>query len=88
MMNGELVASLVDPARGDLILALADVPFLSTAEKVESLFLSALSRPPRSDESERFVRHVAEQSRAGSEARALADVLWILLNGTEFCFNH
>lgn len=88
LMNGELVASLVDPARSDLILALADVPFLSAEEKVEALFLSALSRPPRSDERARFARHVDEQSRAGQEARALSDVLWTLLNTTEFGCNH
>jgi hypothetical protein len=55
-------------------------------EVIEQLYLKTLSRRPTEKELERLTAHVA---RAGSEPRpAYADILWSLLNCSEFAVNH
>jgi hypothetical protein len=78
-------------------LALQNTP---TAQKVRSLYLLVLSRPPRADESARMVQYIdgaAPQAvlTMGStiggvvdSRRAVADVYWALLNSGEFMLNH
>ena len=68
--------------------AYVPMPFLGTDGKVETLFLAALARPPRSDERERFVRYVRAGGVRGDAGSALGDVFWVLLNSPEFRFNH
>ena len=72
-----------------------NAPFLDTAERLEVLYLAALSRPPRPEELSRLTRYT-ESARtaqlAGTPAqrynRAVADVFWTLLNSGEFILNH
>ena len=47
-----------------------------------------LSRKPRPEESERFVKYVDSTAAARDPANALADVFWVLLNSPEFLLNH
>ena len=61
---------------------------LGIAQKVETLYLVALSRAPRPDELDRMVRYVSTGGGRGDEAHAYADVLWVLLNSAEFAMNH
>jgi hypothetical protein len=58
----------------------------SDAEALEELFLATLSRRPTAAEKARFNEHLAGASRGRREA--FADVLWALINTTEFIFNH
>jgi hypothetical protein len=55
---------------------------------VETLFLAALARPPRSAERERFGRYVRSGGVRGDARAALGDVFWVLLNSPEFILNH
>ena len=57
----------------------------STAEAVDELYLAAYSRYPTTTERKKHVAYVVGQS---SEARALEDIVWALLNSREFLFNH
>ena len=82
-MNGASIRQATDLRQSDLLLAL-DAPFFTTDQRVEVLFLSTLSRPPRSEEREKFVSYVEQ---AGNR-QALGDVLWSLLNSAEFMLNH
>jgi hypothetical protein len=52
--------------------------------QVEWLFLATLSRPP----SEQEMRDMLQIQRAGKGQRGLEDVVWALLNSTEFNTNH
>ena len=52
-------------------------------ERVAAVFLSALSRPPSRAELARYVPVVKAKGRDG-----LADVMWTLLNSSEFIFQH
>jgi hypothetical protein len=54
-------------------------------EAVEELFLAALSRPPTTAEKDRAVKYVTDRKNS---AAAYSDVLWALINTTEFVFNH
>jgi hypothetical protein len=63
------------------------LPGLSPAERVETLYLMALSRPPRPAELKRALSHVDAGGPDQTAAR-YGDVLWALLNGVEFRTNH
>jgi hypothetical protein len=88
LMNGKLTEEVTNPERSATLAAVVDSPFLGTDEKVETLFLAALARPPRSDERERFGRYVRAGGVRGDAGRALGDVFWVLLNSPEFLLNH
>lgn len=55
------------------------------AEAVEELYLWTLTRPPDREERERAARQLAA---APNRRQALEDLAWVLLNSTEFLFNH
>lgn len=85
LMNGQLVARATDLRDSETLAAVGDASFMSAAEKIETLFIAALSRPPSADELARFTRHVES---AADQGRALSDVFWVLLNTAEFRTNH
>jgi hypothetical protein len=87
LMNGKLTADATHLKRSQTLAAIVDAPFLSTFDKVETLFLATLSRRPSADELDRFVGHVRAGGVRQDEASALADVFWVLLNSTEFGVN-
>ena len=88
LMNGSYVAGATSPETGDVLGAIAEAPYLDTAGRVEVLYLAALTRRPRPEESSRVVQYIdAHQGDAG-RSRALADAFWALLNGAEFRLNH
>jgi hypothetical protein len=99
LMNGRFVenatagdeAALNDPQMQKSVTlgAIIDFPFFDTTEKkIEALYLATLSRPPRANERERLVKYVEKDNPSGDPKKALADVLWTLLNSSEFILNH
>jgi hypothetical protein len=76
------------PESSATLAAVSDAPFLSTRQKIETLHLAALARKPNADEIERFVSHVNSGGPKNDPKAALGDVLWVLLNSTEFLLNH
>lgn len=88
LMNGKLVADVTSLERSQTLAALLDSPFLSHQQRLESLFLAALSRPMRPDEERRLIRYVDSGGPSRDSRKALADVFWVLLNSSEFCLNH
>ncbi|MBN9517473.1 DUF1553 domain-containing protein [bacterium] len=88
LMNGPATAALTDPATAPTLRAVAGAPFLDTAGKLEALFLAALGRQPTADELARLGAYVDRGGADGDAAKALADVFWALLNGSEFGTNH
>ncbi|MFM8274045.1 MAG: hypothetical protein ACKODX_17180, partial [Gemmata sp.] len=56
--------------------------------KVERLFLSVLSRPPTSEEKDRFVKYLtADAKDPKASAQRMEDVMWVLVSCSEFRFN-
>jgi hypothetical protein len=87
LLNGPLVARLTDPTTGDLIAALADSPFLTDDQRVETLFLATVSRLPRDEERKETQRIMKSKRGADARAQVLGDILWTLLNSSEFVLN-
>lgn len=88
LMNGRFIADATSLDRSETLAAVIDAPFLSeSSQRIESLYLSTLSRKPRTDEVARLRKYV-EQGSETNRKKALTDVYWILLNSTEFILNH
>jgi Protein of unknown function (DUF1553)/Protein of unknown function (DUF1549) len=97
LMNGKIVADATSLEKSETLAALVDAPFLSTADRVETLYFAALSRRPSAKEIDRMTRFVEEAVReAGNSDKmrskayndAISDVFWVLLNSSEFALNH
>lgn len=85
LMNGRYVADATSVAGSHLLTAVTDGPFLEENARVETLFLATVSRFPTADEA-RQVRAFVD--RQPDRCSGLADVLWALLNSSEFMTNH
>jgi hypothetical protein len=90
LMNGKFVADAtsLDVHKSQTLSGVIDAPWMKPADKVEALFLAALSRKPRAEELARLVKYVDRGGPSGDKDKALADVFWALLNSSEFILNH
>jgi hypothetical protein len=82
--NASQLRALAQPRKGNL----ADTLVTSKApweEKVDRLFLSVLSRPPRPEERQRFVEHLTSDAKA--TPALVEEAIWVLLSCSEFRFN-
>ncbi len=88
MMNGRLLAEQTRANPG-LINASAAIAVMSADDKtaIESVFLTVLTRRPSPNETERFSQRLAD-NRRGERMRSVEDIYWVLLNSTEFSWNH
>jgi hypothetical protein len=83
--NSSNVRAMIQRRKGNLadtMLTSAEAP----EKRVERLFLATLSRPPRPDETKRFVAHLASDPKAADAL--VEEAIWVLLNTAEFRFNH
>ena len=88
MMNSKLIADQTSLDKSEILAAIADAPFLDTDKKVEAIFFAALTRKPTAEEREKFTSYIDRGGPTGDKGKALCDVFWVLLNTTEFLFNH
>lgn len=88
LMNGPIVALATDLKDSRTLVAVIEYPGIGVADRVETLFLASLSRPPLDHEQAKFVSYVENESEGEAQHAALADVFWVLLNSSEFAFNH
>jgi hypothetical protein len=82
--NSEQVRAFVRRKKGNL----TDQLLTSTGpweERVERMYLSVLSRPPKPKELEAFVSYIRREPKPDA---AVEDCIWVLLNSSEFRFNH
>ena len=84
LMNGPLIEQAVSPDNGPLLRALA-APFLSDEQRLEIIYLATLCRYPNSQERSIFAEQLKETDAA---SLALADVLWAIVNSSEFRMNN
>ena len=85
--NGDQFRGLCRPNKGNLPEKL-----LTGSEdwgaKVERLFLSVLSRPPTSEEKERFIKYLSADAKdPKAAAQRMEDAVWVLVSCSEFRFN-
>jgi hypothetical protein len=88
MMNGDFINSATAPESSRTLRSIVDFPLMSQDERLESLFLAALSRRPTAAELERCRTVLKDASTPAAEAAALGDIFWVLLNSSEFLLNH
>ncbi len=98
LMNGKVIADATSLDRSETLGAILDAPFLSTPERIETLYLATLSRKPLAKEVDRATKFIDEAAKNASNkdddarqaaySNALADVFWALLNNPEFVLNH
>jgi hypothetical protein len=88
LMNGQFIADATSLTRSETLAAVLDSPFMDTRQRLDTLYLAALSRPMRSYESSRLVPYVNSGGPSRNSNKALADVFWVLLNSSEFILNH
>jgi hypothetical protein len=84
IMNGILVATGTDLEDSRTLRAVVDAPFLVPSDKIEALYLAALTRKPETRELERMLAHLQGQSDKDERRRAYVDIYWALLNSPEF----
>lgn len=84
MMNGDFIRDATDLTESRTLRAVTEFPGMSAAEKLETLFLSTVSRLPTANERERLMPLLTPDQ----QSKTMADVYWALLNSSEFLLNH
>jgi hypothetical protein len=88
LMNGKFMADATDLQKSKVLATVAETASIDTARRIETLYLVALARKPRPEETVRLVKYVDQGGASGNPKQALADVFWSLLNSAEFILNH
>jgi hypothetical protein len=83
MMNGKFTEEATSPTHSTTVVAVVRSK-RPLERRIEELYLLTLSRQPRPEETRRLLDYTA----TGDSKRALRDILWLLLNSTEFVLNH
>jgi hypothetical protein len=83
LMNGYISNSLPSMYGGRLREILQTEKW--RRERIEEIFLAVMSRPPSSRERSKFSAHVR---RANNSMASIQDLVWTLLNTTEFFYNY
>jgi hypothetical protein len=80
LMNNEVLHKHIQATRTNLLgRVLREFP--DDAEAIDRLYLSALARRPTERESSRCLAHIAASP---TRSEAFEDILWALINSTEF----
>jgi hypothetical protein len=83
MLNGDLLARRMQAPNGRLDLILRTRS--NAGERLELIFLSALSRRPTPKEAARYTSYISQK---GNKRETYEDIMWSLLNSSEFFFIH
>ncbi len=87
VMNGKFVRERIDD--NPVLNAGTQIALLARNDKqaVEAAYLSTVNRLPTDDERVAF-EEVLAKKRGPGRSRAVGDIYWVLLNSTEFLWNH
>jgi hypothetical protein len=86
MMNGPVMSGLTSSQANRLVAAL-EAPFMNDNDRAEAMYLAVLSREPSAAERDAVVEMLQACKASGEKQQAQSDLLWALLNSTEFAFN-
>jgi hypothetical protein len=87
MMHGSLIHNATDVGRSGLLNSLA-APFFTDQQRLDTLYLSTLSRYPEPAERELMLEQLGATQDVTERQQVLGDMLWALLNSAEFTLNH
>lgn len=85
MFNGDLIREATSERAGGFLDRIASSP-APGPKKIDYLYLAALSRTPTQDE--RNLAQAFLDLHQQNTTAALADIWWLILNSSEFIFNH
>ncbi len=87
VMNGKFIRERID--NNPIVNAGTQIGFLASNNKqvVEASYLAALNRHPTMEEEASFEEELSKTRNRG-RARSIGDIFWVLLNSTEFAWNH
>ena len=68
LMNGKFVSDATSVEKSVTLAGVVDAPWMKTSDKVEALYLAALSRKPRAEELERLATAI-QASRSSAQPR-------------------
>jgi hypothetical protein len=85
LMNGGLPNGEISRAHNTLDKILKQFP--TPEERLDRIFLTIVCRPPSAREREAYLAHV-KAGNPKKEREPYEDVYWVLLNSSEFLFNH
>jgi hypothetical protein len=84
LMNGKLTADATSLENSRTLRAVVEAPFLQNEDRLETLYLAALSRKPHKEELDVLLKHVESKSSDEERKQAFAEIFWGLLNSPEF----
>lgn len=79
LMNSPVIDQSTAPSRGNALSAVLSAPFLSTASRIEVLYLSTFSRRPTAAEVERLTKYVEAGGTHSASKPKIGDVFQELL---------
>jgi hypothetical protein len=85
-MNGMAMAGLT-ASQSNRLLAALGAPFMTDYDRVDSLYMATLSRQPDASERDEATKLLGSSKSPEERDQAQSDLLWALLNSTEFAFN-
>jgi hypothetical protein len=88
LMNSSFAVGRTSLTENRALATIADAARITTARRIEELYLLTLARRPRPEERDRLVKYVEAGGPRKDRRQALADVFWALLNSAEFRTNH
>lgn len=86
LMNGGLINNATDIAKSGLLNSLP--PFFNDKQRIDTLFLSTLSRYPSDQERILMLDFLTAANKKEEKQMTLGNILWALLNSAEFTLNH
>jgi hypothetical protein len=84
LMNGKLTADATSLESSRTLRAVIEAPFFSPEQRIETLYLAVLSRRPTAAESAWLLEHVQRSASGEAEKAAYGEIMWGLLNSSEF----
>jgi len=88
LMNGKFLNDITSADRGQLLGGAVLFKPEDSKRCIEALYLATLSREPTADEMSKAVKYIEGGGVSNDKSKAAADLYWVLLNSSEFMFNH
>jgi hypothetical protein len=86
LMNGMEIGEATNVEQSSLLIALS-APFFSDAQRLETIFLATVARTPTEEEQAEFLTLLKDTPKEERQ-EMIGDILWALLNSSEFALNH
>jgi hypothetical protein len=87
LMNGSFTNGLATKEKNRMLAAVLASPFMTPAERIDTIFIAVLGRPSTDNEQQTVMRYADSIGNQVPE-RYLGDLYWALINSPEFNTNH